>query len=170
MVAQWYTVFCKPRKELQVSEYLRSSDIEVYTPMLRVKPVNPRAAKIRPYFPRYLFVHTDIETVGIRTLQWAPGSVGLVSFGGEPAVVPDHFIHELRQRIADIEAAGGLHLDGLKKGDPVQIKHGPFEGYDAIFDVHLSGEERVEVLLFWLGRQMKVKLNPGAIEKQRRRR
>lgn len=170
MTAQWYTMFSKPRKELQVANYLQSNDIEVYLPILRVNPINPRAAKVRPYFPRYLFVYADLEEIGINALQWLPGAVGLVQFGGEPAVVPDQFVSDLQERIAEIEAAGGLHLDGLKKGDRVEIKDGPFAGYEAIFDLRLSGEERVQVLLHWLGREMAVKVNANVIEKRRRRR
>jgi transcriptional antiterminator RfaH len=154
---------------VQVANYLRSNHIEVYHPTLRVKPVNPRAAKVRPYFPRYLFVHADLDAVGVGALQWVPGAVGLVSFDGEPAIVPDHFVHELRGRLADIEAVGGLELDGLEQGDPVEITHGPFTGQEAIFDMRLSGEERVQVLLHWLGREMKVKLNAHAVAKRRRR-
>ena len=166
----WYTIYCKPRKELQVANYLRSNNIEVYHPTLRVKPVNPRASKIRPYFPRYLFVHCDLESTGVSALKWTPGAVGLVEFGGQPAVVPDVFIHTLRKRIAEVEAAGGLNLHGLKQGDRVEIKGGPFAGHEAIFDLHLSGEKRVQVLLHWLGRETKVKLNANAIEKKSRRR
>lgn len=169
MVAQWYTIFCKPHKEAQVADYLRSQNIDVYYPVLRVKPVNPRASKIRAYFPRYIFVHTDLETTGMSTLQWVPGAVGLVKFGGEPAIVPDAFIDYLQERIAEIQAAGGLHLDGLKQGDPVRIKDGPLAGYDAIFDVHLSGAERIQLLLHCLGRETKVKVNASMIEKRKRR-
>jgi transcriptional antiterminator RfaH len=76
----------------------------------------------------------------------------------------------LKTRINEVEAAGGLHLDGLKQGDSVKIKSGPFAGYDAIFDLRLSGKDRVQVLLHWMGREMKVKLNANGIEKRRRRR
>lgn len=169
MGAQWYTIFSKPRKELQVANYLRSNNIEVYHPTLRVKPVNPRASKIRPYFPRYLFVYSDLEDVSVSALKWAPGAVGLVEFGGQPAIVPDEFIGKLQEQISEVEAAGGLNLHGLQRGESVEIKAGPFTGYEAIFDLYLSGEKRVQVLLQMLGREMKVKLNANAIEKKRRR-
>lgn len=170
MTAQWYAIFSKPHKEIQVADYLRSNSIEVYLPTLKVKPVNPRSAKIRPYFPRYLFVHTDLTSVGISALKWIPGAIGLVQFDGEVAVVPNLFIETLKTRITEIKVAGGLHLDGLKQGDSVQIKDGPFAGFDAIFDFRLGGQERVQVLLQWMGREMKVKLNANGIEKRRRRR
>lgn len=168
MTGQWYTVFCKPCKDFQVANYLQSNDIKVYHPTLKVKPVNPRASKIQSYFPRYLFICADLDQIGISALKWTPGSVGLVEFDSKPAIVPDPFIKDLRNRIAEIEAAGGLHLDGLKQGDPVLIKSGAFARYDAIFDLRLNDQERIQVLLYWLGRETKVQINANAVEKRHR--
>lgn len=170
MTAQWYTIYCKPHKELQVADYLRSQELDVYLPTLNVKPVNPRSRKIRPYFPRYLFVHAELASIGTSALKWIPGAIGLVEFDNEPAIVTDLFIDTLKQRIHEIESAGGLHLDGLESGDTVKITDGPFAGYEAIFDLRLSGNDRIQVLLHWMGREMKVKLNANGIKKRSRRR
>jgi transcription antitermination factor NusG len=133
-----------------------------------VKPVNPRASKIKSYFPRYIFVHADIQSLGVSGLKWIPGVIGLVEFGGEIALIPDEFITTLRRRISEIEMAGGLHLEGLQQGDKIAIKGGPFTGYDAIFDHRLSDQARVQVLLRWMGREMRVKVNANVIEKRHR--
>lgn len=165
--AVWYVLHSKPRKEGQVNAYLQAQGFETFYPTLRVEPVNPRASKIRPYFPRYLFVHADLDEVGVSALQWVPGAIGLVQFDGHVVPVPDSVVHELKRRVAAIEAAGGLTFDGLQPGDPVRITHGPFAGYEAIFDMRLSGSERVQVLLQMLGRLVRVQVNAGAIEKRR---
>ncbi len=94
----WYALNSKPHQECRVGEHLRQRRLEVYVPLVRVNPVNPRAARIRPYFPGYLFVHCDFSIVGVSTAQWTPGLRGVVSFGGPPGIVPDAFICELRQR------------------------------------------------------------------------
>ena len=83
--------------------------------MVRVHPKNPRAAKQRAYFPGYLFVRADLAELGPNTLNWIPGTHGLVTFGGEPAIVPQHLITELRYRVDSINAAGGLIFDRLEK-------------------------------------------------------
>ncbi len=72
---------------------------------------------------------------------------------GSPPAVPDNVIAAIRRRVDEINAAGGELFDGLKPGDVVHIQDGPFSGYDAIFDVRLSGEERVRVLLKLLNKQ-----------------
>jgi transcriptional antiterminator RfaH len=169
MGSAWYVIQSKPHKENQLSSYLETQGFEVFYPTIEVKPVNPRASKIRPYFPRYMFVHTDLDEVGISALQWVPGAIGLVQFEGYATPVPDHVIIEIRRRIAGIQSAGGIQLDGLKPGDPVQITHGPLSGYEAIFDLRLSGAERVQVLLEMLGRLVKVQVHAGAIEKRRKK-
>lgn len=114
-------------------------------------------------------MQADLEEVGISGLQWIPGAVGMVRFDDEPSVVPDAFIDMLKQRIAQIERAGGLHLDSLKAGDSIEITSGPFAGHEALFDMRFSGEQRVQLLLHWLGRTMKFKINANAVEKRRTR-
>lgn len=164
----WYVVQSKPHKENQVCAYLEAQGYEVFYPSIRVQPVNPRSSKIRPYFPRYMFVNADLAVVGVSALTWIPNAIGLVHFDNEITPVPDHVIWELKRRVEAIEAAGGLVLNGLKQGDPVRITQGPLAGYEAIFDFRLSDSDRVQVLLTMLGRLVKAKVSASTIEKQRK--
>jgi len=150
MDMNWYALRVKTHKERAVSQRLHSEQVEVYSPMVRVKPKNPRAAKQKPYFPGYIFVHVDLAHIGANTFNWMPGTIGLVSFDGIPASVPGNLILELQQRLAQIEAAGGLELAALEAGDRVRIVEGPFAGYEAIFDMRIPGSDRVQVLLAFL--------------------
>lgn len=169
MPSFWYAIQSHPNKEDFLWEQLRSREIEVFFPRVRVQTVNPRAKKVKAYFPGYLFVHVDLEALGISTLQWMPQARGLVSFGGEAAVVPDSLIHAIRQRVGEISKAGGELFDGLKSGDEVFIHDGPFTGYEAIFDLRVAGSERVRVLLQLLNKtQLPVELDAGAIRKKKR--
>lgn len=164
--AAWYVLHCKPQKENHVYAYLEAQAFEVFYPTIRVEPVNPRSSKIRPYFPRYMFVHANLEEIGTSTLNWIPNAIGLVRFDHDAVPVPDNVIFELRRRIDQIEAEGGLTCDGLQKGDRVRITRGPLAGYDAIFDKRLSGSERVQVLLTMLGRLVKVTVNANLVERE----
>jgi transcription elongation factor/antiterminator RfaH len=165
----WYVIHTKPHKESQLNTYLQSQGITTFFPTLRVNPVNPRASKIRPFFPRYLFTYVNLDVVGLTTLNWAPGATRLVMFGGYPATVPGHVITHLKQRLQEIEAAGGLNPDEFTRGDRVRITSGPLAGYEAIFDLRLNGTDRVQVLLDMLGRLVQIKLDANVIEKQRTR-
>ena len=146
----WYALHVKPHKERSVHQLLLAREIDVFFPTIRVKPKNPRAAKIRPYFPGYMFVRADLETRGQTAFSWLPGSHKLVSFGGEPSIVPDNLIHDLHKHMAQIASEEISMLNSLKPGDRVRITEGPLAGYDAIFDRHLPGNERVQVLLAFL--------------------
>jgi len=167
MSQRWYVMRSKPNKESFLWDQLNLQGIESYYPRLRVKPVNPRARTIKPYFPGYLFVHVDLEQINLSVLQWMPGAAGLVSFGGEAASVPNILINTIRNRVDQINAAGGEALAGLKKGQTVRIQGGPFTGYKAIFDTRLSGNERVRVLLDLLDKgQMPLELPTVQIRRE----
>jgi transcription antitermination factor NusG len=165
----WYALKSKPRKEDALWRQAKAEGYEIYYPRLRVNPVNPRARKLIPYFPSYLFVHIDIEHVGQSVFEWMPYSSGLVSFGGEPSVVPDHLISTLQKKIEEINKSGGETFHELKHGDLVLIQNGPFRGLEAIFDTRLSGDERVRVLLELIAsnRQVPLELHVGQIVRKR---
>lgn len=167
MPAYWYAINSHPHKEDALYRQVQSQGIEAFYPCVRVNPVNPRSKKIRPYFPGYLFVHVDLEATGDSLFQWMPHARGLVSFGGEPARVPDALIHAIQRRVKEIAAAGGEVFDGLHQGDTVVIDSGPFAGYEAIFDLRQLGTERVRVLLKMLNdRRLPVELDAGQIRQK----
>ena len=164
MSTYWYVLHSKPHKEEMLAEQLELRRIETYAPRIRVQVVNPRARKIRAYFPGYIFVHADLEKMGLSSFLFVPGSAGLIAFGGEPAFVPDGLIHAIRQRVEEINLSGGELFDVLKSGESVLVHSGPFAGYEAIFDVRLPGTERVRVLLKLLrNRRMPVELPAGYV-------
>jgi transcriptional antiterminator RfaH len=144
---QWYVMQSKPQKESLLYEQLCLREIETYYPCYRANPVNPRARKIRSYFPSYLFVHADLARIGISSMQWVPGAIGLVKFGGEPAYIVESVLNAIRLRVDEIVKDGSNSNIKYKHGDVVSICEGPFSGYKAIFDASLPGSERVRVLL-----------------------
>jgi transcriptional antiterminator RfaH len=180
MSNSWYALHVKPHKERAVYNLLLAQegvqDIHapangptktvVFFPSVRVKPVNPRSARVRPYFPGYMFIHANLEAIGANAFSWIPGTKGLVSFGEAPAEVPEQLINELQSRMVEIEEAGGMVFDSLQRGDRVRIISGPLIGYEAIFDMRLPGQQRVQVLLAFLSNHpQRLKLNADAIEK-----
>lgn len=148
--------------------------MEIFLPMIRVNPVNPRASRERAYFPNYLFACVDLDVIGLSALQWTPGLRRLVQFGDEPASVPQNLIIELKRQLNEIRAAGGQVFEGLKEGDSIRVTSGPFEGYRGVFEERLSGADRVRILLELIGdlqhrrrdpRSVPVELNVGNIAK-----
>ncbi len=161
MPVLWYAIRSKPNKEEFLAGQFDAHGITVYYPKLRVTPVNPRARKTRPYFPGYLFVQVDLETVKTSSLQWMPGAMSIVSFGGEPAVVPDNLIVSIKKHVEEMNASNRPGSSNLKPGDRVIVQSGPFAGYEAIFDGRISGKERVRVLLKLLQQGRRISLDLG---------
>ena len=165
MSINWYVLHSKPNKEELLWEQLGIRKVEAFYPRIRVQPVNPRSRKVKAYFPGYVFVHVDLELVGLSALQWMPGATGFVSFDSQPSIVPDELILAVKKKVDEINAAGGELLHDLKQGDLVEIQSGPFAGYEAIFDVRLAGSERVRVLLKLLqGRAAKMEIPAALLE------
>lgn len=149
----WYVLQSKSQKENLLWEQLQIRKIEVFFPRIPVKTVNPRARKLIPYFPGYMFVRIDLEESGISMLNWMPGAKGIVNFGNQFTAVPADLIATIRKKIDLINADHQVKIHDLEPGDKVTVKSGVFAGYDAIFDAGLSGSERVRVLLRFLGDQ-----------------
>ncbi len=170
MTAYWYALQSKPNKEDALFDQLENQGIDVFYPRIRVTPVNPRAKKLKAYFPGYMFIHADLEETGISTFQWMPFARGMVAFDQEPATVPETLINAIRKRVENVNAAGGEVFEGLQKGETVLIQEGPFAGYEAIFDLRLTGSERVRVLIKLLSqRQVPVELSAGQIRRNNRK-
>lgn len=165
MSSHWYVLRSKPHKESFLHGQLNAHKIDTYYPVIRVKPVNPRARKAKPLFPGYLFVHIDLAEIELSTLKWMPGSIGLVSFEEIPSRVPDSVINAIQKQVDALNSAD-RQLHQFEKGDQIIVQAGPFSGYRAVFDMRLSGEERVLVLLQLLQNQnIRLSLSPDQIKK-----
>jgi transcription antitermination factor NusG len=164
----WYVMRSKPNKEMFLQRELDMRGLECYYPQLHIHPVNPRSRAILPYFPGYLFIHTDLEQIGASIFQWMPHSLGLVSYGAEPAYVPDGLVNTIRRHLDGINAADGKQLEFFKRGEAVILQNGPFDGYEAIFDRCLEGGQRVRVFLKLLrARQLILELPTSQIQRKK---
>lgn len=162
----WYVIQSHPNKEQMLYRQLEMMNIEIFFPRIRVKPVNPRSRKIRPYFPGYIFIHTDLDTIDSSSLKWMPHSKGIVSFGGEASIVPDSLIHALRQKMGDLNEIMEQE-EVIQSGSPISVEYGPFEGYEGIFDTHIKGSDRVRILLKMLSNNyVPVEIESSHIQKK----
>jgi len=150
MANNWYVLHSKPNMEHMLYNQLLLRKLEAFFPRLRVNPVNPRSRSLVPYFPGYLFANLDLDQTPLSSIAWLPGMQRLVSFDNEPACVPDHLINAIEKQLELANQSAQDPFLGLHPGDRVRIEKGPFAGYDAIFDLRLSGSERARVLIQFL--------------------
>lgn len=160
VVEHWFVICCKPRQELVAQENLLRQGFRVYLPRIQVK--RRRRGQwidvIEVLFPRYIFIQVDPVKNSVASVRNTRGVVGLVRFGGQPAVVADEVMNALFQR----EAAGSsLHQDNRPLfcvGEPIKLVEGPLAGIEGLF-VQEDGEKRVTVLLELLGKANEVRVN-----------
>lgn len=156
----WFVICCKPRQELVAQENLLRQGFHVYLPRIKVK--KHRRGKwidvVKVLFPRYIFVQVNPVKNSIAPVRNTRGVVGLVRFGGQPAVVADEVMDALFQREAP---DSGLHQDDRSLfcvGEPVRLVEGPLAGMEGIF-IQEDGEKRVTVLLELLGKTNHMRVN-----------
>lgn len=156
-IERWYAVCCKPRHEAVAEENLLRQGFHVHLPRIRIR-LRRRGQwidAIEVLFPRYIFIRIDPERRSTATIRSTRGVVGLVRFGGQPAVVPDAVMDALRQRE---DAESGLHEDKrplFNEGEMVKLVDGPLAGMEGVF-TQKDGDKRVIVLLELLGKANKV--------------
>jgi hypothetical protein len=160
MSLQWYLMLSKLNQEEALYARLLADRFEVYYPCIRVKPVNPRARKIKAYFPGCLFVHLDLQTVGISFRQFTPYAKGLVCVGCEPVPISEPLLAAIRRRVDEF---GNPEIRAL----PVNIRAGKAsiqEGFSRetnfIINGANSGRERVR----WLIEILSQCCPPGEVE------
>jgi len=149
----WYAVHTKPHKEYMVQDLLLSRGVETYLPMLKEFSKGPsHQGQEKPFFTCYLFAHMDLAKVPLSSVNWSPGVTRVVSFGGQPAVVPDEVIGWLKDRLARLDGRDFYRGLPLRPGDRLCITKGPLKDMEAIFDQRLSSPDRARVFIEILGR------------------
>jgi transcriptional antiterminator RfaH len=159
----WYLIHTKPRQEALALENLERQGYSCYLPLLKREKVSRGKLGVvtEPLFPRYLFICLETSMQG---LSWAPirstrGVTRLVTFGKEPAKVPDALIESIRQQQAQLDTQP---LHAFQPGDSVRIVNGPFVGLDAIYQ-ETDGERRVMVLIELMNRKVALPLLPTQV-------
>jgi transcription antitermination factor NusG len=160
-IPRWYAVFTMSRHEKQIAWHLGQRDIESFLPLYKTKHrwKNRCAVDLElPLFPSYVFVRIDPQE-RLRVLR-VPSVVSIVSVGGEPLPVPDHYISGLRNGLL----TNGIEPHpGLDAGDKVRITAGAMADMVGVLDRQKSGF-RVVLRLEMIGRSVAVEVDLADIE------
>lgn len=148
MSSRWYVLRCKPHKEYVILHQLQQKGYEAYFPCFASRNERSGRLEIKPYFPGYLFVRFDLDTVGISTFQWMPHTDGLVCFEAGPAYVPDPLVNAVQRRVVDLNKASLIAPQAAGESELQEtLLENARNEYDAFLDQGLSGGERVNGLL-----------------------
>jgi transcriptional antiterminator RfaH len=135
----------KPQRERSVQNQLKNIAKEAFLPLLRAQTrcFGRNITTVKPLFLCYLFAYFNLQE------RYFDVKYSLISFGGEPGVVPVTIIDEIKRRGTD--GIVELQPRKLDPGQKIRIVDGPFRDIEAIFARYLSGSGRVAILLDAIG-------------------
>lgn len=161
----WYLVYTKPRQEKCALENLQRQGFQCYLPTFLSEKLHQGSLKVfdEPLFPRYLFIRLS---QGDSAPSWAPirstkGVSRLVTFGAEPAKVPDSMVEALRAKEVSLKAEPARLF---RPGECLRVIEGPFAGIEGIYQM-ADGENRVIVLIELLSKQVRARVVPANLRK-----
>ena len=155
----WYVVNTKPHSEFKVINYFSSKGIVSFMPKLLVTKKHARKIEkvLRPLFPTYLFIYSNIRT-NFRLINNTIGVKGILSSGDDPSSVPIEVINDLFSYVDSDGIVNALDTSHYKIGQKIEINDGIFKGNIGSF-CGLSDKDRVLLFLNFLGRKVQVSIS-----------
>jgi transcription antitermination factor NusG len=125
----WFVVWTESRAEKKVESRISALGLEHWLPTVteRRRWSDQWREVVTPLFPGYLLARPAAEWHAVLRI---PGVLTVVKSGGQPAVLTDVFVQELREAIM----RGGDAVKALpaaakfEPGDEVVVQDGPFRG------------------------------------------
>jgi transcriptional antiterminator RfaH len=155
----WYCVRTHARREHVAAAQLRQCPgIEVFLPCIRYERPT-RSARIwttEALFQNYLFARCDLACRG-RRIRHAHAVRDVVRFGSRCPIIPDRVIEELRSAMGQKDTR--VVANSFDPGETVRIAGGPFHDLEAVVIRAMPSQQRVAVLLNFLGRQTTVEID-----------
>ena len=167
----WQVLLTEPNREFSATKHLNFLSCETFLPVFsrahcqRLSGGRRWRVYRRPLFPGYLFVRGNIADLW----YWARIAMGIrksscpfLTMDGRVASIPTQKIRELRMLEHGINVTRSERLS-FKVGDRVLVSDGAFTGHRATVHM-LSDNERVQLLLDFLGQKSKVTLAADQIQ------
>ena len=156
MTRRWYVIRTKPNTDKLADTTLRREGLETFSPQVET-PIEGNQRKRIPLFPGYLFLNCDVYEQDRPEVSRMPGVLGWVRFGSEVPWVSDEVISELKRRVNAFDLQGGM-WEKFESGQVVQVSLGKIEGLATVLGSPSSPESRVNVLLDFMGRQVRAEV------------
>lgn len=164
----WYCLRAQPRHERIAAAHLRKlAGVEVFAPSVRFERPSARGRGktwvTEAMFPSYLFARFRLA-VQAREIAHSHAIRGIVQFGGAFPVIPDELMAQLQSSLATAigEEVAVIPTTPLP-GQEVTITSGAFEKVRALVTSYYPAQERVRVLLTFLGREVEAEVPVAAV-------
>jgi transcriptional antiterminator RfaH len=127
---RWYAVYTRVNQEKKIYKFLQDLDVKCYLPLKKeLKQWSDRKIWIEePFFRCYIFVY--VSYIEFYKIEFIPGVIGYVKFGGIAQVIPELQMEYIKQLIDQQEREIYLSRENLKKGQNAKVLYGPFKGME----------------------------------------
>lgn len=159
----WYCVRSQPKHEhIAAANLRRLHGIEVFNPSLKVRrprPTGPIWVR-EPLFPGYLFARFGL-TLGLDRVRHTSGVKSVVHFGEGYPQISDTVITDIRSSFQGEDVLE--HTEDYIAGDSVEIVEGALQGFKAVVCVYFPVNQRVKILLDFLGQSTLVEISSNSL-------
>lgn len=160
----WYCLRAEGRREhLAASNLRRFVRVDSFAPRIRLKKIcrdGGIMARTEALFPGYLFCRFAYPSQ-VRHVLSAQGVTGIVAFGAHPPSIEEETIAHLRLHT---DASPAETLSPIfSEGDWVRVANGIFRGAEGRVERMDQAHQRVSVLLYLLGQEVKTSLPAAAL-------
>jgi transcription antitermination factor NusG len=159
--ARWFAAYTLSHHEKRVAALLSERQIESFVPLYAtIHRWRNRCRKNLelPLFPNYVFVRMAGREQ--RQLLHVPGMLSLVSFGGDPAALPEEQIEALRSGMCERRMEPHPYL---VVGERVRIVQGAMSGLEGVL-VRKKNDLRIVLSLEALRQSVAVEVDAGDVE------
>ena len=157
--SMWFCLRTHPKREHIAAVGLRRQfGISCFSPRVRFRRATRRGAVwfVEPMFPGYLFANFLYSSMH-RAVEHASGVNGIVHFGDYLATIDPSVVVALQERAGEEEL---VTIDPqIEAGQSVHIAEGPFQGLEAVVTRILPAQQRIRVLLEFLGRSVETEIS-----------
>lgn len=159
----WYVLYTKPRHEFKAALQLDEIKYHHYLPTVtKLKKWSDRKKKVtEPIFRSYIFLF-GTEKERLNALQ-LPSIVRTVCFRGNPAIVPEWQINNLKKMLEGNPEV--FVSDQITTGTHVRVVSGPFEGVEGIV-TYVQNQRSLAVSIETLHRSILVILPAESVTKK----
>ena len=158
----WYCVRTKPKSEHLAARHLQgfANLDEVFCPRIRYEKSTRRGKVwfVEALFPGYVFARFDLAD-DLRAVNAASGVTGVLKFADQFACISDAGIAELQKEFPEEEKEIRVIQPIIQEGDEVILTEGAMSGLQTVVTKIIAGQDRVRVLLEWLGQEREAEVS-----------
>ena len=155
-----------PEEHIAAAHLAQIDGIQPFCPRIRFEKATARGPVwfVEALFPGYLFARFDLNEK-MRHINGTPNVSGILRFGDEFPVIDGSYIADLQDEFPTTEEETRIVEPEISEGDEVEVVSGPMQGMKTVVTRLLPSQERVAILLAWLGQEREAEVSLKSVTK-----